>query len=93
MVLTHAIHGHAEYVRASQENIFDGLRASSSIPVLTRQPVLVNGEPYFDGGVADALPIQWAAAQPDVTQLMVIRTRPKTILKPAVRVTSFWQNI
>ncbi|WP_151838901.1 MULTISPECIES: patatin-like phospholipase family protein [Acinetobacter] len=89
MVLTHAIHGHAEYVRASQENIFDGLRASSSIPVLTRQPVLVNGEPYFDGGVADALPIQWAAAQPDVTKLMVIRTRPKNYFKASSKGDQF----
>ncbi len=59
----------------------DGLRASSSIPVLTRQAVEISGEPYFDGGVADALPVHWAAQQEGVAKLMVIRTRPKDYYK------------
>lgn len=58
MVLTHAISGQATYIKAAKDNILDGLRASSSIPVLTRQAVEIFGEPYFDGGVADALPVQ-----------------------------------
>lgn len=41
MVLTHAISGDATYIKASKDNILDGLRASSSIPVLTRQAVEV----------------------------------------------------
>ena len=81
MVLTHAISGEATYIRASKDNILDGLRASSSIPVLTRQAVDVFGEPYFDGGIADALPIHWAAQQHDVSKLMVLRTRPKNYYK------------
>ena len=81
MVLTHAISGNAAYIRASKDNILDGLRASSSIPVLTRQAVEVFGEPYFDGGVADALPVQWAAQQPDISKLLVLRTRPKHYYK------------
>ncbi|EPG34636.1 patatin-like phospholipase family protein [Acinetobacter colistiniresistens] len=81
MVLTHAISGEATYIKASKDNILDGLRASSSIPVLTRQAVEVFGEPYFDGGVADALPVHWAAQQQDVSKLMVLRTRPKNYYK------------
>lgn len=81
MVLTHAISGEATYIKASKDNILDGLRASSSIPVLTRQAVEVFGEPYFDGGVADALPIHWAAQQNNVSKLMVLRTRPKSYFK------------
>lgn len=77
MVLTHAISGEAAYIRASKDNILDGLRASSSIPVLTRQAVKVLDEPYFDGGVADALPVQWAAQQHNISKLMVLRTRPQ----------------
>ncbi|NIE97360.1 patatin family protein [Acinetobacter sp. Tr-809] len=81
MVLTHAISGEATYIKASRDNILEGLRASSSIPVLTRQAVEVFGEPYFDGGVADALPVPWAAQQHDVSKLMVLRTRPQNYYK------------
>ncbi|MGP4973035.1 patatin-like phospholipase family protein [Psychrobacter alimentarius] len=81
MVLTHAISGEATYIKASKDNILDGLRASSSIPVLTRQAVEICGEPYFDGGVADALPVHWAAKQDHVAKLIVIRTRPQNYAK------------
>ena len=81
MVLTHAISGEATYIKASKDNILNGLRASSSIPVLTRQAVEICGEPYFDGGVADALPVHWAAQQDHVAKLMVIRTRPQNYSK------------
>ncbi|MDE4454836.1 patatin-like phospholipase family protein [Psychrobacter sp. DAB_AL62B] len=81
MVLTHAVSGEATYIKACKDNILDGLRASSSIPVLTRQAVEIFGEPYFDGGVADALPVHWAAQQDRVAKLMVIRTRPQDYYK------------
>lgn len=89
MVLTHAISGEATYIKASKDNILDGLRASSSIPVLTRQAVEVFGEPYFDGGVADALPIHWAAQQNNVSKLMVLRTRPKSYFKASSKGDQF----
>ncbi|MCG2573098.1 patatin family protein [Acinetobacter sp. ME22] len=81
IVLTHAHTGQAHYQRAQPETILETLRASSSIPFLTRQPVWINEQPFFDGGVADALPVQWAAQQPRVDALLVIRTRPKNYAK------------
>lgn len=89
MVLTHALNGQAEYLRAGKDNLLNALRASSTIPVLTRQPVEIMGEPYFDGGVADALPVRWAASQLDVSKLMVIRTRPQTYFKASSRGDQF----
>ncbi len=89
MVLTHAISGEATYIKASKDNILEGLRASSSIPVLTRQAVEVFGEPYFDGGVADALPIHWTAQQNNVSKLMVLRTRPKSYFKASSKGDQF----
>jgi len=89
MALTHAISGEATYIKASKDNILEGLRASSSIPVLTRQAVEVFGEPYFDGGVADALPIHWAAQQNNVSKLMVLRTRPKSYFKASSKGDQF----
>ena len=89
MVLTHARTGYAEYLRAGKDTIMDGLRASSSIPVLTRQAVEIMGEPYFDGGVADALPVKWAAQQDEVQNLLVIRTRPNNYFKASSKGDKF----
>ena len=85
MVLTHAISGEATYIKACKENVLEGLRASSSIPVLTRQAVEIFGEPYFDGGVADALPVHWTAKQDRVAKMMVVRTRPKNYYKASLK--------
>lgn len=88
-VLTHARTGRAEYLRAGQDTLIDALRASSSIPVLTRQAVNIMGEPYFDGGVADALPVKWAAAQSQVQNLLVLRTRPQDYFKASSKGDTF----
>lgn len=88
-VLTHAQTGYAEYLRASQETLIEALRASSSIPILTRQAVDILGEPYFDGGVADALPVQWAAQQSNVQNLLVLRTRPQSYFKASSKGDQF----
>ncbi|WP_111893126.1 patatin family protein [Acinetobacter sp. MB5] len=85
IVLTHAHTGQVHYQRAQPETILESLRASSSIPFLTRQPVWVQEQPFLDGGVADALPVQWAAQQPQIDALMVIRTRPKDYAKEGKR--------
>jgi len=90
MVLTHARSGHAEYLRARKDNIIDGLRASSSIPYLTRKAVDIFGEPYFDGGVADALPVQWAAQQSNIKNLLVIRTRTQSYFKASSKADQFF---
>lgn len=89
MVLTHANNGQAEYLRAGSDNIIDGLRASSSIPVLTRHAVDVMGEPYFDGGVADALPVKWAANQHEIENVLVLRTRPENYYKASSKGDQF----
>ena len=81
IVMTNAIHGHAVYQQAQADSLIEALRASSSIPFLTRQPVMVNDEPYFDGGVADAIPIRWTLAQSGVERAMLIRTRHEGYVK------------
>ena len=90
MVLTHARTGYPEYLRAGKDNIIDGLRASSSIPYLTRHAVEIFGEPYFDGGVADALPVQWAAQQSNIKNLLVIRTRTQSYFKASSKADQFF---
>ena len=50
------------------------------------------GEPYFDGGVADALPVRWGSAK-WCQKLLVLRTRPKNILKPVAEATNSLRNM
>lgn len=33
------------------------IRASSSLPFLSKKPVFLHGEPYLDGGIADSIPL------------------------------------
>lgn len=61
VVITNAVTGMAEYVNGKEKNdkkyLSDLVRASSSLPLLTR-PVIIDKTPYLDGGMADSIPIQ-----------------------------------
>jgi predicted patatin/cPLA2 family phospholipase len=50
------------------------LVASSSIPLIS-QPVDIGGQPYFDGGVADPIPVRYALERHEKT--VVVLTRPR----------------
>jgi predicted patatin/cPLA2 family phospholipase len=50
------------------------LQASSSIPIISK-PVHINGQYYYDGGVSDSIPVQYALDRHD--KAVVILTRPR----------------
>jgi predicted patatin/cPLA2 family phospholipase len=50
------------------------LQASSSIPLISK-PVQINGQFYYDGGVSDSIPVQYALDRHD--KAVVILTRPR----------------
>lgn len=50
------------------------LVASSSIPLISR-PVDIGGQPYFDGGVADPIPVRYALGKHE--KAVVVLTRPR----------------
>ncbi|PIT18718.1 patatin-like phospholipase family protein [Snodgrassella alvi] len=81
IVLSNAVSGLPQYAVAQPESFLDVLRASSSIPFIIRKPVQIGSECYYDGGVADALPVQWALAQPNIGRVVVIRTRTYDYIK------------
>ncbi|MGI6525115.1 MAG: patatin-like phospholipase family protein [Bdellovibrionota bacterium] len=57
----------------SQDN-YDILKASSALPVFTK-PCLIDGVPYFDGGMGDPLPFKKAFSD-GCDRLVVLLTRP-----------------
>ncbi|AKV56024.1 phospholipase [Bifidobacterium actinocoloniiforme DSM 22766] len=51
------------------------MKASSSVPV-ANQPYMVNGEPYYDGGMADPIPVQ-RALDDGADKVVVVLTRQR----------------
>lgn len=69
--------GEVEYKKLSKENANELLKASCAIPVVYRNPVEVEGALYFDGGIADPIPIE-EALKHEVDEIIVIRSRKKS---------------
>ena len=64
LAATNALTGKPEYFNKHQmiRNNYCHIMASSAIPAVSK-PVFINGVPYFDGGVSDAIPAQRALDQ------------------------------
>ena len=75
-VVTTVLTGRAEYIRIrSVFEQIEALRASASLPFLS-QPVLLDGQPYLDGGVADRIPYR-KMLEMGYERLVVVLTRPE----------------
>ncbi len=73
--VTNAYTGEAEYLNAlDMDDTCMMLRATCALPVLFPE-IKVNDIPYFDGGLADAVPIK-RAEQKGFTKHIIILTRP-----------------
>ena len=61
IVATNALTGKPHYFNKSElvRNDYKQIMASSAIPALCR-PVFIDGVPYYDGGISDALPLKRA---------------------------------
>ena len=64
MVTTNCLTGKAEYFeeKTSSERVMSIVRASSSLPFVTRITP-VDGVPMLDGGIADSIPVKYALKQ------------------------------
>ncbi len=58
---------------------FDIMKASSAVPVAC-EPYVIDGVPYFDGGIADPIPVQ-KAIDDGYDRVVVILTRLKDVLR------------
>ena len=77
MVTTNCLTGQAEYFeeKSSSERVMDIVRASSSLPFVTKI-TYVDDIPMLDGGIVDSIPVQYAMSQ-GYEKLIVILTRNK----------------
>jgi predicted patatin/cPLA2 family phospholipase len=67
--------GEAHYLKPRRENWIRSVLASSTLPLITRGKVKLNGRWMFDGGYADPIPLR-AALRDGCSNILVIRTRP-----------------
>ncbi|NCA96737.1 MAG: patatin family protein [Bacteroidia bacterium] len=65
--------------KATSKEFFKAIAASSSLPFLSA-PVMVEGEPYLDGGLASPIPFR-KALEDGYKKMIVITTRDKTYRK------------
>lgn len=81
VVCTDAVTGEAVYHRldTADGDSMDWIRASASMPMVSR-PVMLDGRALLDGGVADAIPLQFLEKQ-GYRRNMVILTQPRGYVK------------
>ncbi|HCF97191.1 patatin family protein, partial [Bifidobacterium sp.] len=58
---------------------YDIMKASSAVPVAC-EPYVIDGVPYYDGGIADPIPVQ-KAIDDGYDRIVVILTRPKDTVR------------
>lgn len=76
IAVTNCNTGAADHVEATEANLFQLLEATMALPVVYGRVVRVQGVPYIDGGIADAIPFAPALAlQPQ--RVIVVATRPR----------------
>lgn len=75
-VVTNIKTGKAEYIKIDElkGDSLEYLRASGSLPLVSK-PVLINGQEYLDGGIADGIPINKINSM-GIDKLIVVLTRP-----------------
>lgn len=81
IVATNALTGKPEYFDKSQmiKDDYRHIMASCAIPAACR-PVEVEGNKYYDGGVADSIPVQ-RALDDGCERLVVILSKPKDFVR------------
>jgi predicted patatin/cPLA2 family phospholipase len=72
--------GEAVYLRPSQHDFFDVLKASCALPILYRGPVRVAGRALVDGGLSDPFGAR-ECHRLGARKIMVIRSRPPGFTK------------
>ena len=65
--------GKITYFEKGNCDLFRAVQASATVPFVSR-PVMIDGEPYLDGGCAEKIPLSWADTK-KTKKIIVVRTR------------------
>lgn len=74
--------GEAHFFSNQEDPILNSLKASAALPIAYRQPVVIAGRSYVDGGIAAPIPIQ-KAIEEECEEVLLVLTGPKGYRKKA----------
>ena len=82
--------GKITYFEKGKCDLFRAIQASATVPYVSR-PVMIDGEPYLDGGCAEKIPYSWAEISGE-KKVIVVRTRELSFRrKPgAPKIAKLW---
>lgn len=83
VVATNALTGEARYFGKEEmkQDDYRPIMASSAIPAACR-PVVIDGVPYYDGGIADAIPVRHALEKGCDRLVVILSKRRDYVRKP-----------
>lgn len=76
--------GKGFHLQPDYDNLFQLLKASSCMPIVFRNKVIIAARQWFDGGVSDSIPAEEAYKQ-GARKIMVLRSNPASYQKQAYR--------
>lgn len=71
--VTNMLTGQTEYMEKGNCNLSAAIRASATVPYVSR-PVVIDGVPYLDGGCSTKIPYKWAMDE-GFDKIVVVKTR------------------
>ncbi|MCR5686860.1 MAG: patatin family protein [Lachnospiraceae bacterium] len=71
--VTNMLTGKTEYMEKGSCNLSAAIRASATVPYVSR-PVVIDGIPYLDGGCSTKIPYDWAVSE-GFEKIVVVKTR------------------
>lgn len=85
VVATNAVTGEVKYFDKSdiQQDNYNVLKASATLPFVNR-PYVIDGVPYYDGALSDAVPVK-KAFELGCDRVIVLLTKPENVLRTSER--------
>lgn len=82
VVAADGITGKAHYFTKAdmQQDNYDICKASSAVPMVNK-PYVIDGVPYFDGGIIDPIPLR-RAFKDGCDKIVIVLTHPKNWIRP-----------
>lgn len=88
-VVTNIVTGRPEYMRMrDMRKDIVKLRASASLPLVSRN-VMIDGVPYLDGGISDAIPLQKSVLDGNQKNVVIMTKEEGYVRKPTQNVGIF----
>ena len=80
VVVSDAETGNPEYIELTKENYINEMLATGSLPVLMKNPILLQGKRKYDGGITDPIPVQ-KAYEMGAREIVIIRTYEQAFIR------------